>query len=322
MADIVTIGEIIVDLTAIKGTDGEISYLQCAGGAPANVAVMASKLGASSAFIGKTGSDMFGGFLLETLKKHGVSADGVIIDRERRTPLAFVKLDENGEREFCFYRENSADTALTYEDVNRELIDDCRIFHFGSLLLASEPSKSATVNAVEYAKSCGKIISYDPNFRKSMWESEEKAISTMRSMLKYCDVLKIAETELDAISDCNILLKSLADLFKYGISVVILTQGAKGCVIASKKGIERLPTYDVQTIDTIGAGDSFFGAFLTKLAQSGKRPDELSMAELVDFADFANACGALSSTKHGAIPSMPTLQEVLDCMKLNDKLLH
>lgn len=322
MADIVTIGEIIVDLTALKSEEGETSYLQCAGGAPANVAVMASKLGVSSGFIGKTGSDMFGSFLLDTLKKHGVSTDGVIVDKTRRTPLAFVKLDTDGEREFCFYRENSADTALTYDDVNKKMIDDCKIFHFGSLLLASEPSKSATVNAVEYAKSKGKIISYDPNFRKSLWESSDKAISTMRSVLKYCDVLKIAESELDAISDCNILLKSLADLFKYGISVVILTQGAKGCVIASKKGIERLPTYDVETIDTIGAGDSFFGAFLSQLAQSGKRPEELSMDELVKFADFANACGALSSTKHGAIPSMPTLQEVQDCMKLTSKLLH
>lgn len=322
MADILSIGEAIVDLAAVKSDNGEISFLRCAGGAPANVAVMTARLGVSSGFIGKTGNDMFGDFLLTTLKEQNVDVSGLVVDKERKTPLAFVTLDDDGERSFCFYRENSADMALSPEDINYKLIDECKVFHFGSLMLSNEPAKTAVINAVEYAKSKGKIISYDPNYRSNQWDNEKTAVSIMRSMLRYCDILKISEVELDRISDCNIMLKSISEMFSYGVSVVILTQGAKGCIIASRKGIDRLPTYDVDTIDTIGAGDSFLGAFLTKVVRSGKRPEELTMTELSEFADFANACGALSSAKHGAIPSMPTLEEVNDCMQNTSKLLH
>ncbi len=315
MPDIMTIGEMLVDFTAVDNDSGEIFYKQNAGGAPANVAVMASRLGVSSGFIGKLGRDMFGKFLKETLEKEGVDSSGVILDKDFSTTLAFVRNAPDGERHFIFYRKNSADLNLNFSEVNLKLIDNCRLLHFGALTLTSEPSKSAVINTVEYAKQQGKMISYDPNWREKLWESREAAVKAMRSVLRYVDVIKVSELELQIITDCANLLPAIAKLLNDGVRVVCITQGAKGCIIATRRGIERLPTFKVETVDTLGAGDSFFGAFLSKLVQSGKSMEELQMEDLREFATYANACGALSSTKSGAIPAMPTHEEIIALME-------
>lgn len=315
MPDIIAIGEMLVDFTAVQCDGGDICYKQNAGGAPANVAVMAAKLGTSSGFIGKLGKDMFGRYLRDTLEKEGVDVSGVILDKDFSTTLAFVRNRPDGDRDFVFYRKNSADLNLSFSEVDTRLIDDCRLLHFGALTLTSEPSKSAVINTVEYAKQQGKIISYDPNWRERLWESRETAVKAMRSVLRYVDIIKVSELELQIITDCANLLPAIAKLLNDGVSVVCITQGAKGCIIATRHGIERLPTFKVETIDTLGAGDCFFGAFLSRLIQSGKSVDELEMEDLRDFATYANACGSLSSTKAGAIPSMPTHEEILELMK-------
>ncbi len=315
MPDIMSIGEMLVDFTAVTDKDGNIYYKQNAGGAPANVAVMASKLGVSSGFIGKLGRDMFGRFLLDTLESNGVNTSGVVLDGDFSTTLAFVKNTDDGERKFVFYRKNSADLNLNFSEVNIKLIDSCKLLHFGALTLTAEPSKSAVINTVEYAKQNGKIISYDPNWREKLWESRETAVKAMRSVLRYVDVIKVSELELQIITDCANLLPAIAKLLNEGVRVVCITQGAKGCIIATRHGIERLPTFKVETVDTLGAGDSFFGAFLSRLVQSGKSMDELEMDDLRDFATYANACGALSSAKVGAIPAMPSHEEIAELMK-------
>ncbi len=315
MPDIMAIGEMLVDFTAVQTGNGDIYYKQNAGGAPANVAVMASKLGVSSGFIGKIGKDMFGKYLRDTLESNGVETKGVILDENFSTTLAFVKNSEDGERHFVFYRKNSADLNLNFNEVNLKLVDGCKLLHFGALTLTSEPSKSAVVNTVEYAKQQGKIISYDPNWREKLWESRETAVKAMRSVLRYVDIIKVSEPELQIITDCANLLPAIAKLLNDGVKVVCITQGAKGCIIATRHGIERLPTFKVETVDTLGAGDSFFGAFLSRLVLSGKSMDELEMADLRDFATYANACGSLSSTKVGAIPAMPTHEEIVKLME-------
>lgn len=318
MPDIMSIGEMLIDFTAIQDENdksGNICYKQNPGGAPANVAVMASKLGVSSGFIGKMGLDMFGKYLRDTLAAEGVDTKGVILDKDFSTTLAFVRKSSDGERDFVFYRKNSADLNLSYSEVNLKLIDSCRLLHFGALLLTSEPSKSAVINTVEYAKQQGKIISYDPNWRERLWESKEAAVKAMRSVLMYVDVIKVSEAELQIITDCANLLPAIAKLLGDGVKVLCITQGAKGCIIATKHGIERLPTFKVETVDTLGAGDSFFGAFLSRLVLSGKSMDELEIEDLREFAKYANACGALSSTKVGAIPAMPTHEEILALME-------
>ena len=315
MPDIMSIGEMLVDFTAVQdvkggesGRSADIYYKQNPGGAPANVAVMASKLGVSSGFIGKLGMDMFGKYLRDTLSAEGVDTKGLILDKDFSTTLAFVGKSSEGERDFVFYRKNSA-------EVNLKLIDSCKLLHFGALLLTSEPSKSAVINTVEYAKQQGKIISYDPNWRERLWESKEAAVKAMRSVLMYVDVIKVSEAELQIITDCANLLPAIAKLLNDGVKVVCITQGAKGCIVATRHGIERLPTFKVETVDTLGAGDSFFGAFLSRLVISGKSMDEIEMDDLREFAMYANACGALSSTKVGAIPAMPTHEEILALME-------
>ncbi len=311
MPDIMAIGEMLVDFTAVTEENGDIFYKQNPGGAPANVAVMAAKLGVSSGFIGKMGKDMFGTYLKETLENEGVDTKGVKLDKGYSTTLAFVRKNEDGDRDFVFYRNNSADLNLSYSEVNLKLIDSCKLLHFGALLLTSEPSKSAVINTVEYAKQQGKIITYDPNWREHLWSSRAEAVKAMRSVLRYVDIIKVSELELQIITDSGNLLPSIAKLLNEGVKVVCITQGAKGCIIATRKGIERFPTFDVETIDTLGAGDSFFGAFISQIIKSGKSMDELDMNDLREYAVYANACGSLSSTKVGAIPAMPTHDEIM-----------
>ncbi|MBP0956671.1 MAG: carbohydrate kinase, partial [Oscillospiraceae bacterium] len=316
MTDIVAIGELLVDFTCSQ-IDGETVYKQNAGGAPANVVCMASKLGASTGFIGKIGRDMFGFYLKKVLFDNKVDTKGLILDPNYSTTLAFIHNDEEGDRDFVFYRspQTAADLNLRYGEVNRELIDDCKVFHFGALSLSSEPARTATVNAVEYAKMQGKLISYDPNWRPLLWESKEAGIRAMKSAANYADIIKVSEKELQLITDCGALIPAVAKLLETGVKIICITQGAKGCIIATSKGIERYPAYKVKSIDTLGSGDSFFGAFLYKLMVLEKSPEELDGEDILEMAMFANACGALCSTKQGAIPAMPSKEEIIKLME-------
>lgn len=319
MADILAIGELLIDFTAITEKNGDIYYKQNAGGAPANVVCMAAKLGASTGFIGKIGKDMFGNYLKGILEERKVDTRGLILDKDFSTTLAFVKNGSHGERDFVFYRKNSADLNMKFSEVNLKLIDECKIFHFGALSLTSEPSKSATINAVEYAKAKGKIISYDPNWRPILWQSKEQAVQAMKNVLRYVDIIKVSEEELQIITDCGNLLPAIAKLLNMGIKIVCITQGAKGCIIATKSSVELYPAYKVDSVDTLGSGDSFLGGFLYKLLEKSKDITELTSDELYEMSDFANACGAITSMKHGAIPAMPDLKEVEDFMEKTEK---
>ena len=310
MADILAIGEMLIDFTENVLENGEISYKRNAGGAPANVAVMAAKLGTPSGFIGKVGKDMFGKYLKQVLVDNGVETNGLIMDSEYSTTLAFVGKNEDGDRDFVFYRQNGADANLNYKEIRLKLIDNCKLLHFGSLMLTNEPSKSAAIGTVEYAKEKGKIISYDPNYRERLWSSKAEAVRAMQSVLPLVDIIKVSEDELQILTDLGNMIPAIAKVLSTGVKVICITQGAKGCVIATRKGIETIRTFKVDTIDTLGAGDSFFGAFLSQLVKSGKTLDELTMADLKSFAVYANACGSLSSTKQGAIPAMPTDEEI------------
>ncbi len=319
MADILAIGELLIDFTAITEKNGDIYYKQNAGGAPANVVCMAAKLGASTGFIGKIGKDMFGNYLKGILEERKVDTRGLILDKDFSTTLAFVKNGSHGERDFVFYRRNSADLNMKFSEVNLKLIDECKIFHFGALSLTAEPSKSATINAVEYAKAKGKIISYDPNWRPILWQSKEQAVQAMKNVLRYVDIIKVSEEELQIITDCGNLLPAIAKLLNMGIKIVCITQGAKGCIIATKSSVELYPAYKVDSVDTLGSGDSFLGGFLYKLLEKSKDITELTSDELYEMSDFANACGAITSMEHGAIPAMPDLKKVEEFMEKTEK---
>ena len=197
MFDVVALGELLIDFTPAGTSEaGNVLFERNPGGAPANVLAAVTKLGGTGALIGKVGSDQFGFFLRDVLEKHGIDGRGLRFSHDVNTTLAFVQLNEHGDRSFSFYRKPGADTTLAPEDLDFGLIDSAKIFHFGSLSMTDEPARSATRTALEYARKKGKIITYDPNWRPVLWTSDEQAKENMLFGLQYADVLKISEEEL------------------------------------------------------------------------------------------------------------------------------
>ena len=198
-ADIITLGEMLIDLTQ-KGSDenGNGEFTAYPGGAPANVAVAAARLGAGAAFIGKVGDDAFGRSLADTLKKEKVDTSGLYASKEVPTTLAIVSVDASGERDFSFYRDPGADTQLTEEEAVRAVKqnESAKIFHVGSLSMTTSPAREACEKAVKYAKGKGMLISYDPNYRAALWDSEERAVKMMKALMPYTDILKVSDEEL------------------------------------------------------------------------------------------------------------------------------
>lgn len=310
--DITAFGEILIDFTWQGVNDeGEALFAQNPGGAPANVAVAASRLGAHTAFLGKAGKDMHGEFLKKVLERDKVETKGLILDSNFFTTLAFVDVDENGERTFSFARKPGADTQIQKEEIDVDVLDCTNIFHVGSLSLTSEPSRATTFYAVNRAKSKGSIISYDPNYRASLWASESAAIYHMRSLIQYADIMKISEEEMKLLTDFDDAEYAADALFNQGVKAVAITLGSKGAYVYCKEGGKIVPTFDNKAVDTNGAGDAFWSGFLYKLSKSGKYPEELNLSELEEFAYFGNAVASLCVEKKGAIPAMPTFEQVM-----------
>lgn len=320
MFKVVTIGEAVVQFSPFIDDSGEPCFKQGLGGAPANVAVQASILGAETFFIGKSGNDSFGHFIKDSLIRYNVDTKGLLLDKQNATSIMFSELDEKNKKCCKYYNIQGAEANLKYEDVNLSIIDSCDIFYFGSFSLINETSRIAVTKALAYSKEKRKTITYDPNYRASLWSSEKEAVSVMKSVLDKIDIIKVSEEELKILTGCDKFVQGIADLLKTGIRVVIVTQGPKGCIVASRSGIQTLRTYKVDSIDKSGAGDSFFGAFIYKLAQSNKHILDVTLEELLEFSDFANACGALSSTKKGTISAMPNKEAIEDCVSLCEKL--
>ena len=306
---IVTIGELLVDLTQTGEDNGIPQYAANPGGAPANVAVAASLMGCEAAFIGKVGNDAFGKTLVKTLQDKNVNTDGVILSDEFKTTLAVVSLDNQGERNFSFYRKNCADVNLKKEEIDLELVKSADILHFGSVSLTDEPCFSAVEHAVKTAKENGAIISYDPNFRSLLWDDENEAVAKMRSLLRYVDVIKVSEEELGLITGESEPLRGIKALIKSGVRIVLVTLGRNGAFYKTAKSSGWCDGMHVDVADTNGAGDAYFGAFLSKLDSI-----ENFVANTDDCLKNANefACKAagISVMRSGAIPALPTKAEV------------
>jgi len=313
MFDVTALGEILIDFTPCgKSAAGQRIFEQNPGGAPANVLTCLSKCGRKTAFIGKVGADMHGEFLKSVLVENKICTDGVITDAEVFTTLAFVTLSESGERSFSFARKPGADTCLSQEELNEELIHDSKVFHIGSLSLTAEPARSATFRALEIAKESGCVVSYDPNYRAPLWDSKEAAIEGMRSVLAYVDVMKLSDEETELLTDKADPKKAAEALLEKGVSVVAVTLGADGALVTTKEGSATVPGYKADMVDTTGAGDSFWGGFLHKLLESGKRPEEVTLEEAAVFAKYGNAVASLCVEKRGAIPAMPSPEEIAE----------
>jgi fructokinase len=309
--DVLALGELLIDFTPVgRSPSGGALFEQNPGGAPANVLAALSKLGARGAFIGKVGRDQFGDFLKSVLNTHGIDSQGLRFTSQANTTLAFVHLDAQGNRSFSFCRKPGADILLEAAEVDMSLIERSAIFHFGSLSLTDEPSRSATLHAVRHAQKLGKIISYDPNWRPPLWKDDQTAKEGMLAGLAYADILKISDTELEFLTGEADLERAANRLFDRGIKIILATLGPKGCYFKSAAGSGHVPAFPVKVIDTTGAGDAFLGGFLYRLCQSRHSPEDVSLAELTAMVRFANAVGSLCTTRKGAISAMPTGEEV------------
>ena len=314
MKDLVTIGEILIDLTYSGRQNGVPVYVANPGGAPANVAVAAARLGADSAFIGKVGNDYYGGFLRETLTENKVDVSGMLTDASAPTTLAVVSLTDAGERSFSFYRRNCADTLLSPEEISDELLGNTRFLHFGSVSLTDAPARSATLFAAKRAKELGATVTYDPNYRANLWNSEKEAVERMKSVLGFVDILKISDEELPLLTGTDDPEAGTRQLFdEYGISLILLTLGADGAYYRRSGETGKAEGFKVKVADTNGAGDTFFGAFLSRMAALGVyKPDDLTSEQLFDSVRTANLAASLTTSRHGAIPAMPDLKELED----------
>lgn len=310
MAKIVTLGELLIDLTQ-KGTDknGCGEFTAYPGGAPANVAVAAARLGADTGFIGKVGNDAFGRSLADTLKKEGVDISGLYVS-EHPTTMAIVSVDERGERSFSFYRDPGADTQLTTgEAIAAVKMNRPAVLHVGSLSMTTSPSREACVEAVRYAKENGALISYDPNYREALWDSKEKAEEMMRRLLPYTDILKVSDEEMEMLAWVSDPEKGSRILADNGISMVLVTLGADGVFVRMGENIARVPGFRTEVADTNGAGDTFLGAMLAQIVSETTHSED-GWADLLSMVRYANKAASLTCSRSGAIPAMPYADEV------------
>jgi len=312
MYDIVSLGELLIDFTESgRSPAGMRLFEQNAGGAVRNLLCAAAQCGAKTGYIGKVGADMHGAFLKQSLISAGVDVRGLIEADDVFTTLAFVALQPNGEREFSFARKPGADTQLRSEEVDADMLEHTRIFHTGSLSLTQEPVRSATYEAIDRAKAAGAIISYDPNYRASLWGSKDEAIRYMRSLITTADIMKVSDEELPLLTGETDPEQATDVLLDQGVKLVAVTLGAKGAFIRVRSESRLVPGFRSNAIDTTGAGDAFFGGFLYRFLCSEKALKDVTLEDAADYARFGNATASLCVEQRGGIPAMPILADIL-----------
>ena len=314
MYDVVAMGELLIDFTCVsKDGEGYPTMAAHPGGAPANFLAALAKFGTSAALLGKVGNDAFGKLLVGTLNQAGIGTSGIIMADDVFTTLAFVTLDETGNREFSFSRKPGADTCLSYDELNMELIDNAKVFHFGTLSLTDEPARTTTYKAVAYAKNAGKLITYDPNLRKPLWKDLEEAKKQLIWGMTKADVVKISDEEVEFLWGLGVEEGADYILKNFDVKLVFVTCGADGCYFKNAVASGKVPSLSgIKVVDTTGAGDIFGGSAVYKLLQTGKTPETLNEDELREVVTFACTSAGLSTTKPGGISSVHEYQQVLD----------
>lgn len=307
MYDLVAMGEILIDFTQVESAENKIDILGSAGGAPGNVLVQGSRLGAKTAYVGAVGKDMFGEFLKKELAKYDIDTKALVMTREATTTLAIVYFDADGDRSFDFVRAPGADTMMTMTKEAEEVLDDAKVILYGSLTFAKDPTKTTILSALEKYRG-KKIIAYDPNLRPAIWNDDDTMRDAAKLGMKYADILKLGDDEAMFIMETDSVDAAVEAIKReYGTRIICVTKGKYGCsyYMNGKKGDK--PSYSVKTLDTTGAGDSFFGALLWKLGKCDYEPD---MAQLGEAVQFANASGAFAATRRGTMDAMGTEAEI------------
>ena len=314
MFDVVALGELLIDFTCQSvDASGYPTMVAHPGGAPANFLAALTGFGAKTAFLGKVGNDTFGKLLKQTLVEVGIDTSGLLVSGDVFTTLAFVTLDETGNREFSFSRKPGADTCITFDELDLSIIDRAKVFHFGTLSLTDEPAATATRKTVEYAKSKGKLITYDPNLRKPLWKDLEHARQQLIWGMTRADVVKISDEEVEFLWGLGVEEGARYILEHFDVKLVFVTCGADGCFFCNRRASGKVPSLSgIQVVDTTGAGDIFGGSAVWKLLQTGKSPEELDGVQLREIVRFACVSAGLSTTKPGGISSVPSLEQVLE----------
>ena len=311
MMDVVALGELLIDFATVSTkADGYPAMQALPGGAPANFLAALTKYGFRTALLGKVGTDTFGNLLLGTLKNAGIETKGLVQTDDVFTTLAFVTFDETGDRKFAFARKPGADTCISFEELDLSLIDACKVFHFGTLSLTDDPARTATQKAVAYAKSQGKLITYDPNLRKPLWKDMDFCKEQLLWGLQQADVVKISDEEVEFLFGCTPEEGADKLLNEFGVSLAMVTLGPSGAYLKNKNGSTYVKCPKVSPIDTTGAGDIFGGSAVSRLLKIGVHPSQLTPEQMYAVGSFASAAASLSTEKSGGIPSIPEETEV------------
>ena len=318
-----TIGEALIDfIPAEKGRrlKDVSSFKRVAGGAPANVAIAFCRLSGRAKMISKLGEDAFGDYILDVLSKTGVDVSTIRQTDEADTSLAFVSLSQDGNRDFMFYRRNCADLLLAPEEVDEDVLDDCQLLHFCSVSLKESPMKQTHVKLLEAAEKRKMIISFDPNLRLSLWNDDEGLRKTVLEFLPYAHIIKISDEELFFIIGKNSIEEALPIFFSCkNTQMVIYTKGCHGAEIYTRTCSVKHEGFQVDSVDTTGAGDAFVAAFLYMIAKEEKALASLDEKALQKMNIFSNAYGALTTLKSGALDSYASLEETLQFLNTVQK---
>ena len=321
--DVAALGELLIDMTDNgRSGQGNVLYEANPGGAPCNVLSMLKKLGHTVGFIGKVGDDIFGHELKSVLEEVGIDTKGLVIDKDVRTTLAFVKTFEDGDRDFSFYRNPGADMMLDKDEVNADIIRNSKIFHFGTLSMTHPVVRAATLFALDQAKAAKALISFDPNIREPLWNSMDEAREQVLKGLEYCDILKISDNEiqwLTGIDDYADGVKWI--LSRYPARLVTVSLGKNGSMAFYRKDASSSdyvmasadPFLQEDTIETTGAGDTFNGCILHDICQKGL--DDLTADDLEKMLIFANAAASIITTRRGALYVMPEKDEIEELIR-------
>jgi len=314
MPEAITMGELLIDFVSTT-TDVSLAdapgFHKAPGGAPANVAVGLARLGISSGFIGKVGSDPFGLYLKGVLDQAGVDTSRMRLSSEARTTLAFVATRSDGRKDITFYRNPGADILLRPDEIDEQYIRSAKLFHFGSVSLSHEPSRSATLKAASLARDAGLFVSYDPNVRLMLWDDEGEARYWIWQAMPLAKVAKLAEEEWEFVVGTSDLREGAKRILNVGPKLVVVTRGEQGCYFDDGDSYGHVPAFPVKVVDPLGAGDGFVAAMLSMLKDEGL-DRRLKPHRLREIMTYANAAGALTTQKVGVIPALPTRPEVFE----------
>ena len=315
MPDVICMGELLVEFVSTTDNVSLVhspGFIKAPGGAPANVAVAIQRLGLHAGFVGKVGNDPFGEYLRQSLAETGVDTTYLFVDKKARTTAVYVAVWDDGRKDLCFYRNPGADMMLSTDEIIDDIFAGARCFHFGSITFIDEPCASAQRKALQLARDRGLMISYDPNYRPTLWPDRKTAEQVIQDSFRYCHLAKISEEEWQVATGFEELEAGIQAIMAKGVELLVISQGENGAIATNGDYRIDLPGLAVDVVETTGAGDGFLGAIITELLPERERTGSLakiSEDKIQNALIRANAVGALTCKRPGAIPALPTVSE-------------